>query len=317
MDAPSVAHWITLQDRSVGIAAQIRFPMNSDATAQLLALICSVFYASALVSARAGLRYSTPTTVTLVSILMQNLLLWTAVFATGGVHAVPLSGILLFTLVGIFQLGVRLFAYTGVEKIGASRSSALQSVSPLFSAVIAVAILGEQTSLLILIGTLLIVAGIVLVSWKPEEQLRDFRRWHLLLPLAAAFLTGMNHPIRRYVLTMANEPLFFSALMGAVSLGGFLIYLAISPRSQRLVWNRKAIGPFLATGFCETFSILFIITAISLGRVVIIAPIAASYPVWSLIETRIFLRDIESINWRVVAGVVSVVAGNCAIYFGR
>lgn len=291
--------------------------MTSEATAQVLAFVTSIFYASALVSARVGMRYSTPTTVTLVSILMQNLILWTAVFATGGVHAVPLAGILLFTLVGLFQLGVRLFAYTGVEKIGASRSSALQSVSPLFSAAIAVMILGEETSLLILLGTLLIVSGIVLVSWKPEEQVRDFRRWHLMLPLAAAFLTGMNHPIRRYVLTMANEPLFFSALMGTVSLGGFLVYLFFSPRSQRLVWNRRAIAPFLATGFCETMSILFIITAISLGRVVIVAPIAASYPVWSMIEARVFLRDLESINWKVVVGILSVVLGNFAIHLGR
>ena len=291
--------------------------MTSEATAQVFAFITSIFYASALVSARVGMRYSTPTTVTLVSILMQNLILWSAVFATGGIHAVPLSGILLFTLVGLFQLGVRLFAYTGVEKIGASRSSALQSVSPLFSAGIAVMILGEATSLLILLGTLAIVFGIVLVSWRPEEQVRDFRRWHLLLPLAAAFLTGMNHPIRRYVLTMANEPLFFSALMGAVSLCGFLIYLLLSPRSQRLVWNRRAVGPFLATGFCETMSILFIITAISLGRVVIVAPIAASYPVWSMIEARLFLRDLESINWKVVVGILSVVVGNFAIHLGR
>src|ERR671914_518605 len=147
--------------------------MTSDATAQLLALITSVLYASALVSARAGLRYSTPTTVTLFSILMQNLLLWSAVFATGGAHAVPLAGILLFTVVGIFQLGVRLLAYTGVEKIGASRSSALQSVSPLFSAVIAILFLGEETSALIILGTFLIVAGIVMVSWKPEQKLLD------------------------------------------------------------------------------------------------------------------------------------------------
>ena len=206
--------------------------MTSDATAQVLALITSVFYASALVSARAGMRYSTPTTVTLVSILIQNLLLWTAIFITGGVHAVPISGILLFTLVGIFQLGVRLLAYTGVEKIGASRSSALQSVSPLISAAIAIAFLGEPTTLLIILGTCLVVVGIVLISWKPERQLGDFRRWHLLLPIGAAFLTGVNHPIRRYVLTMASEPLFFSALMGTVSLGGFLIYFVVSPRSQ-------------------------------------------------------------------------------------
>ena len=290
--------------------------MTSEATAQVLALITSVFYASALVSARAGMRYSTPTTVTLVSILMQNALLWAAVYLTGGVHEVPLIGILLFTLVGIFQLGVRLLAYTGVEKIGASRSSALQSVSPLFSAMIAVTVLGEKTSALIVLGTFLIVAGIVMVSWRPE-RLADFRRWHLLLPLGAAVLTGMNHPIRRYVLTMADEPLFFSALMGTVSLGGFLVYLAVSPASQRLVWNRRALWPFIATGTCETMSILCIITAISLGRVVIVAPIAASYPVWSLILSAVFLRDVESVNWKVIAGVLSVVAGNFAIHLGR
>lgn len=291
--------------------------MSSDATAQVLALITSIFYASALVSARAGMRYSTPTTVTLVSILMQNLLLWSAIFMTGGVHPVPLTGVLLFTLVGIFQLAVRLLAYTGVEKIGASRSSALQSVSPLISAVIAVTILDEPTTTLIVLGTCLVVAGIVLISWKPERQLTNFRRWHLLLPICAALLTGINHPIRRYVLTMADEPLFFSALMGTVSLVGFLIYFGISPRSQRLIWNRSAIGPFLGTGLCETMSILLIITAISMGRVVIVAPIAASYPIWSLIQSAIFLRDVEPINWKVIMGIVSVVAGNFAIYLGR
>ena len=80
--------------------------MSSEATAQVLALITSVLYASALVSARAGMRYSNPTTVTLVSILMQNLILWSAVLLTGGVPRVPpVAGILLFTLVGIFSTG--------------------------------------------------------------------------------------------------------------------------------------------------------------------------------------------------------------------
>ena len=285
-------------------------------SAQFLAFITSVFYASALVSARRGLKYSTPSTVTLMSILMQNLLLWSGLFLSGGVHAVPWQGVLLFTVVGVFQLVVRLLAYTGVEKIGASRSAALQSVSPLISATIAIAVLGETTTLLIIIGTLLVVGGIILVSWKPEQQFPAFRRWHLLLPLGAACLTGINHPIRRYVLTMADEPLFFSALMGTVSLICFLAYSVISPNPQRLVWNRKGALPFLATGLFETFSILCIITALSVGDVVVIAPIAASYPVWSLILARVFLRDIEPINWKAVIGILSVVVGNIAIHLG-
>src|SRR5215471_3245886 len=52
-------------------------------SAQLLAFITAISYASALVSARRGLRYSTPATVTLVSIVMQNLLLWSAVVLDG------------------------------------------------------------------------------------------------------------------------------------------------------------------------------------------------------------------------------------------
>jgi len=286
-------------------------------SAQALAFITSIAYASALVSARRGLQYSTPATVTLVSILMQNLLLWAAVFLTGGVHAVPWQGVLLFTVVGILQLAVRLLAYTGVEKIGASRSAALQSVNPLISATIAIVVLRETTTLLIILGTLLVVIGIVLVSWKSEQQLPSFRRWHLLLPLGAACLTGINHPIRRYVLTMANEPLFFSALMGTVSLICFSLYSVVSPDSQRLVWNRQGTLPFLATGLFETVSIGCIITALSIGDVVVIAPIAASYPVWSLVEARIFLRDVEPVNWKTVIGTLSVVAGNISIHLGK
>ena len=199
-------------------------------------------------------------------------------FYSGGVHAVPLEGILLFTFVGITQLAVRLLAYTGVEKIGASRSAALQSISPLISATLAIALLHETTTPLIVAGTCLVVAGIVLVSWKPEKRIPEFHRWHLLLPVGAAFLTGMNHPIRRYVLSLANEPLFFSALMGTVSLAAFGVYSILSPHPQRLVWDRRALLPFVGTGLFETFSILCIITALSIGQVIVVAPIAASYP---------------------------------------
>ena len=145
-------------------------------SAQALAFITSICYAAALVAARRGLEYSTPATVTLLSILMQNLLLWSAVFLTGGVHAVPWQGVLLFTVVGTFQLAVRLLAYTDVEKIGASRSAALQSVSPLISATIAIALLRETTTLLIALGTLLVVGGIILISRRPERQFPGFRR---------------------------------------------------------------------------------------------------------------------------------------------
>jgi len=39
--------------------------------------------------------------------------------------------------------------------------------------------------------------------------------------------------------------------------------------------------------------------------------------VWSLIEARIFLRDVEPLDWKIVLGIFSVVAGNIAIHLGQ
>lgn len=286
-------------------------------TAPVVALLTAFFYAAALVSARRGLKYSTPATVTCVSVIVQTVTLWPAVFLTGEIPEVSSVAVGLFIIVGITQLGVRLLAYTGVHKIGASRSSTLQSISPLISAMIAIAVLHETASIAVLSGTMLVVLGIILLSWRPEEVSPTFRWWHLLIPVGAAFLTGINHPMRRYALTLSNEPLFFAALMGSASLAGFLGYLAFIPGPKELVWNRAALCPFLLTGITETVSILLIITALSIGSVVVVAPIASTYPVWALLGTVIFLRDFERINALTVLGTLSVVTGTIAIHLGH
>ena len=203
--------------------------MTSEATAQVLAFITAIFYASALVSARVGLRYSTPTTVTLGRFSCRIFFVDRRIRdrrrsrRSAVRHSAFHAGRHFSARCSSVRLHRRRKDRRFAQQRAAVRKPAIQrrycGGDPRR---------GDFAA--DLLGTLLIVGGIVLVSWKPEEQLRDFRRWHLLLPIAAALLTGMNHPIRRYVLTMANEPLFFSALMGAVSLGGFLIYFAVSPR---------------------------------------------------------------------------------------
>jgi len=286
-------------------------------SSQAHALVTSISYAAALICSRRGLRYSTPTTVTLISILVQNVVLWPATFLLTGIPPVSWISVGLFGIVGISQLGVRLLAYTGVLKIGASRSSALQSINPLISATIAIVVLKESATPLTIVGTLLVVTGVILVSWKAEQELLSFRWWHLLLPVGAAILSGVNHPMRRYALSLSNEPLFFSAFMGFVTLIAFLGYMTLSSREPRLVWDRRALWPFACTGIFETFSIFLIITALSIGPVVVIAPIASTYPVWSLIGAKLFLRDVERIGIKATVGILSVVAGTAAIYLGR
>jgi uncharacterized membrane protein len=96
-----------------------------------------------------------------------------------------------------------------------------------------------------------------------------------------------------------------------------LIYRSLTPHKQPLDWNRKALTPFLSTGIFETLSIVFIMTSLSLGPVVVVAPIAATYPMWALIGAKIFLRDVEKITMKTLIGILSVVAGTIAIHLGK
>jgi uncharacterized membrane protein len=73
----------------------------------------------------------------------------------------------------------------------------------------------------------------------------------------------------------------------------------------------------LWTGIFETFSIALIMLSLSLGRVVVVAPIAATYPVWALIGAKLFLRDVEKITVKTMVGILSVVAGTVAILLGK
>lgn len=116
---------------------------------------------------------------------------------------------------------------------------------------------------------------------------------------------------------LSNEPLFFAALMGSSSFAGFMIYLVLSPATKSMAWNRKAFLPFVMTGLFETLSILFIVTALSVGSVVVVAPIAATYPVWALLGTIIFLRDVEQISLLTIIGTLTVVIGTIAIHLGN
>ncbi len=280
---------------------------------QIIALCSAMFYASVAISARLGLRFSTPLTATCVALGVRTVTLWTAVFLTGGIPEVAIISVVLFILLGILQTATSLLTFTGISKIGASRSQPLRNTYVLWSALIAITVLGEEAGVAVLLGTLLVVTGIVLISWQPEEKASAYRWWHVLFPLGGAFLAGIAFPVRRYALLISNEPLLFSALLAAVSLTCLLMYLVLPVRTQRPVWNRKALFPFLVAGGFESLAAFLSLFAVSIGRVVVVAPIVATSPFWTLLMTVVFLRGIERVNTHTVIGTFCVVAGTVAI----
>jgi drug/metabolite transporter (DMT)-like permease len=284
---------------------------------QITSLATAMFYAACLIFVRRGLRYSTPLTGTCVSVTIHGVSLSTAVLLSGGIPDLSPVPVLLFVMVGVFQLGTRLTAYTGIGKIGASRSSTIQSTSPLISAALGILLLHEHATMGIAIGTALVITGILFVVRRPNDRQPEYRRWHLLYPLTAAFLTGINHPIRRFALLTDNYPLFFAAFMGVVAFLAVAVYLILRPKARKaLVWNRRSLPLFVMAGTFETLAIWMLIISLGSGAVVIVAPVTATYPLWVTLGTALFSRAYEQVNVRTVVAAGFVVAGVSAIFFG-
>ena len=291
--------------------------MFPDIPPQLIALAAALSYAASGISARRGLRYSTPITVTLVSLLIHAFGLGTLLFLITGVPNVPSFVLLLFFITGSLQPVIRLLTYAGIFYMGASRGTTVRGCHPLFSTSIAIFFLGESANIWIVTGTVLIVGGITLISWQPASDRAAYRWWHITLPLGAALLAGISHPIRRYALGLANEPLFYAATVGWVSLFWMSGYLLSPLARERPTWSRQALVPFLMAGIFETLGILLVILALSGGPVVIVSPIVATSPLWILLGTGLFLRGIENLTLRTVIGALCVVAGTVAISLVR
>ena len=281
---------------------------------QVIALCASLSYACVLVTSRRGMQYSTPKTVTLVSLIVHTVSLWTAVLLTGGIPRVDAAAVYVFIVAGMLQPIIRLCTYTGVHRVGAARSAPIRSTHPMFGVCVAITVLGETATLVALAGVVSVVCGIVLITWKRASEVRSFQWWEFLFPLTAALLAGIVHPMRRYALSISHEPLFFAALVGIVSLLCFLAYMPFS--REPLVWDRRAMLPFLAAGAAETCGILLVITALGIGSVITVSPLVGISPLWTMLGAVIFLRDLEQIRLQTIVGAICVIAGTAAISLG-
>ena len=281
--------------------------------AEAIALMAAFAYASVSVSSRLGLRYSTPLTATCVAMGVRMTLLWCAVLATGGVPRVASLAVLIFVFLGVMQTGTSYLTFTGVARIGASRSQPLRTTYPLWSAAWSVALLGESLTPGVMAGTVLVVAGTILISWSPDRGSPSYRWWHVLFPLSAAFLAGIAFPVRRYGLDISNEPLFFAAVLATVASVCLAASMSAGGTRDRIAWDRRAVLPFVVAGAFETAASLFSLIAVSMGKVVAVAPLVATSPLWTLLLTLVVLRGVERINTKSVAGTLAVVAGTITI----
>lgn len=232
-----------------------------------------------------------------------------AVLARDGAEVAELWPFLLVGLIvpGLSQLGV----VHAVRAAGASRAGILFGMAPLFSALFAIALFDEPLRWPLAAGTLLVVAGGIALAWEPERPL-DYRAYGALLAVGVALLFGLRDNVARAAgEDVAADPLAQSA---AIMLGAtILLGLNLARQRGAAMRARRAVAPFASSGALAALAQLALFEALDRARVTVVAPLAGTGVLWTVVFAAIFLGKSELVGRRLFLVALLVVAGGTLV----
>jgi drug/metabolite transporter (DMT)-like permease len=197
-------------------------------------------------------------------------------------------------------------AFEASKRMGSTVSATISAIAPLFATTGAVLVLGEDITLIFLIGTICTVAGIMTLSWNRQSH-TNWTLPALAFPLGAAAIRGANHNIGKFGLQLLPSPYFASLVSFTVSfVGAIMIYrfrIGSLPNRlpiQSVMWSGLA-------GICIAMGVLSMYSALHYGRVVVVSPIIATFPLFTLLINLLFRQ--ERFRFSILIGVVLVVGG--------
>ena len=279
----------------------------------LFAILGAFLFSVSHIVIRRGLVGSNAATGTIVSIIISAVLLWlvTPIFLPLSSFRTP--AVWYFIVGGIFAPALgRFLSFKAIEKVGVARSVPITNTTPMFSSILAVFVVGESWPLQNILGTSLVVLGVVILSGSQTATLQ-WRKIDLIYPALAALSFSMSSILRKLGLIIANIPLMGATVSATTALVFTMIFQQVQGGFDAFSLSRRSFGWFVAAGFAVTMAMLCVLYALSLGKIVVVDPLINASPVLSLFLSAIFLRDLESITPRVVTGAVCTVVGSILI----
>jgi drug/metabolite transporter (DMT)-like permease len=217
-----------------------------------------------------------------------------------------------FFVAGIWVPGISQMLFTrAVGVIGPSRTAILVGISPVLSAVFAIALLGEPFRVALAGGTILVVAGGMLLAWERGGPAA-------VLPVGAALAVtaGVLFAVRdNFVRWAATENDVPGVVAAAASLAtaSVVILLVVATRNGPITRARGAARPFLLSGLVYGLSYACLFAAFDRGRVTVVAPLYATESLWAVVISLLVLRRAERVGVRLLAAAVLVVGGGALI----
>lgn len=206
--------------------------------------------------------------------------------------------------------------YEGIKRVGASRATSISMGRLLVATFLSLLILGENITMLHLIGIFILTFGISIVSWGLKaEYLNSVSRsmWDFLFPFSTILFFGLTTFLIKLGLSMGT-PVFVGLAIhvstGLIVLIGFSIVRGNSPL-RVLKSNEKVL--YGAAGIAYILALIFAWLGFSLTRVVVVYPFRSMSPMFVLVLSYIYLRRLERITKSLILGSILVVLGGSLI----
>lgn len=282
----------------------------------LLALSTAIVWGIQPIPARRGLAVGgNPLQVTVVGAGVSAAIAWAALVVTAGpgqlLAAVPAFGIGIFLAEGMIGNTIGRFGFNvGVERIGASITTATSNTYPLFASVFALLLLAEPITLPEAVGMVVITAGLFVLGLSRGGNLEGWRFSDLVFPLGAAVVWGFGTVLGRFGLTVTPAtPLQATAITVTSGFGVLVGYVVARDRFEAFEASRRSYLYFAVGSLFGVAGFLMMFEALDRGRVVVVAPLAATSPLFTTAFTWVLLEDLERVTVGVIVGTAVVVAG--------
>jgi drug/metabolite transporter (DMT)-like permease len=273
--------------------------------------ISALFYRKALEGAK-------PISANIIRLAVTGGLLLLVVAIVGRLGVLTGISMELFVLAavsGIIGLGIGDTLYlVSLKSIGVSRAVPLTCIYPLFSLLWAVLVFGEQITVTVALGAIVIVLGVLFLSRSPQTNAREGRK--ALLGVVIAVATALLWSVSISLMNLAVKEVpdldhaFIVSTVRVAAIGGLM--LAVSPIIDRrmgfLRMGRKTAAASIVGGVFALGVGWFLLSySFTLTSQAISVPISSTTPLFSTLAAVLLLREKATV--RNSLGSIMIVLG--------
>ncbi|NRP46587.1 MULTISPECIES: DMT family transporter [unclassified Marinobacterium] len=217
-----------------------------------------------------------------------------------------------FILAGLFAplLG-RLFQFIGMSALGTNVTTAITLTHPLVSVALGVFFLGETATYTQLEGAIAVMLGSFLIGISTQARSLKVPVLKTLFsfyaPILASLAYGVSIWFRKIGIENGTDPIVASAVSVITSWIVLTLYVVFF--GIKISCNRRELSYFLTAGILSSAGPVFLYIALAAGALVVVAPLAATTPLFVLAGTWMYSRQNEIFNRHILVGVSSVVLG--------